>query len=210
VRLEDDQWGTGIHPSALVSPQAQLAEDVTVGPYCVLGSCRVGAGSRIGAFCRIHDGVVLGRRVKIREHASLGGVGFGAERGPDGILARFPHHGSVIVEDGVEIFPYANVDRGTFGPTRVGEGTFVDHYVHIGHNSSVGRHCIITAQVVLCGKSVIEDRVWLGVGSIIREGRRVGADATVGLGTVVIKDVPAGATVAGVPARHIRSVPPSS
>ena len=203
----DEVWGEGVHPSAIVSPEAELAKDVVVGPFSVVGRCVVGEGSRIAAFCRLHDDVRIGSRVCIRDHVSIGGVGFGVERGPGGMLARFPHHGSVEIEDGVEIFPYANVDRGTFGPTRLGQGTFIDHYVHIGHNSDVGKHCIITARVVLCGKSFIEDQVWLGVGSIIREGRRVGAGATVGLGTVVIKDVLAGETVAGVPARLVGSKP---
>ena len=62
-----------------------------------------------------------------------------------------------------EIYPFANVDRGTLGKVRIGRGTKIDHYVHVGHNCTVGQNTIVTAGVVMCGGSHIGDNVWIGV-----------------------------------------------
>lgn len=201
----DDEWFTGIHPTAIISEGAQIASEVSIGPFSIIGECTIGSGSKIGANCRIYNNVTIGANVSIRDYCSIGGVGFGVERLADGALIRFPHVGSVIIGDNVSLFPYVNIDRGTFGATEVGRGTFIDHFCHIGHNSTVGQDCIITAKTVLCGKAIVEDCVWVGVGSVIREGRTVERNSTVGIGSIVVQNVLAGSIVAGNPAKLLNN-----
>ena len=200
---DEDSWPDGIHPSAIIDPDAKLGTPVSIGPNVIVGKATIGDGCRIGAFTVIKDNVTIGNRVTVRENCLIGGAGFGFVRDASGRLARVPHVGQVVIEDDVELFPYVNVDRGTILETRIKRGTKIDHYAHIGHNSVIGEDCVITAGVVFCGKSRLGDRSWAGVGSILKQGVVVGCDVTLGLGTVVLKNVEDGATVVGVPGRKL-------
>ena len=201
---DDEQTAPGVDPTARVDSNARIHPSVKIGPYCIVGECEIGEGSVIGAFSVIKNGCVLRKRVTVREHCCVGGTGFGFVRNHLGTLERIPHVGHVLLEDDVELFPYVNVDRATFGVTVVGRGTKIDHYAHIGHNSSIGVDTVITAGVVLCGGSRVGDRCWLGVGSIMKEKRTLGNEAKTGLGAVVLRDVPDSTVVVGVPAKPIR------
>jgi UDP-3-O-[3-hydroxymyristoyl] glucosamine N-acyltransferase len=176
---------------------------VTISAFSIIGKCEIGENSIIGSHSIIKDGVIIGKNVVIREHCLIGGPGFGMVRDEHGHVFRMPHIGHTVIEDDVEIFPYTNVDRATFGLTRIKRGAKLDHYVHVGHNSQVGLDTIVTAGVVFCGKSSVGDRAWLGVGSILKEGVVVEDDTFVGFGSVVLKTVKAGTTVIGVPARPL-------
>jgi len=172
------------HPTAI--NDAEFGVDLTVGAYSVIEM-----HAEIGDWVRIH------------EHVMIGGPGFGFERDENGRLLHMPHIGRVVIEDDVEIFAHANVDRGTLGETRICRGAKVDHHCHIGHNTYVGEDAMLAAGAILCGGSRVGARTWIGAGARILEGVKVGDDATVGLGAVVIRDVPAGVTVAGCPAKAV-------
>lgn len=195
---------TGIHPSAIIHPKAEIHESVAIGAFSVIGRCVLGEGVKIRDFCKIYDDVRIGKNVNIYDHCTLGGTGFGyAINNVSGEASHMPHIGGLEIGDNVDIFPYANVDRGTLGNTKIGHGTKIDHYCHIGHNSVLGDNCIITAQVVFCGSSSIGSSSWVGVGSIIKQSVHLGSKVTIGLGSVVTKDVPDGETWIGSPARRI-------
>jgi len=202
---EEDTWGEGIHPTAVVHPEADINPSVSVGPYAIVGRCSIGENSCIGAFTLVKDGAIIGKKVIIREFCHVGGCGFSMVRDDNTRkLLRFPHIGRIILEDEVELFPYVNVDRGGLGDTTIKRGAKIDHYAHIGHNCTVGENAIITARTVMCGGSSIGANSWSGVGVIIKEKVSVGDDVTIGLGSVVLKDVPSGAVMAGNPAKVIR------
>lgn len=194
-----------IDPTARIAEGADIHPTVSIGAFSIIGRCTIGEGSRIDEYVRIHDGAVIRKRVHIREHCLIGGAGFGFVRDEDGTLAHIPHVGGVVIEDDVDIFPYANVDRGTLVPTIIRRGAKIDHYCHVGHNTEVGEDAIITAGVVTCGSSRVGARSWIGVGSIIKEGITVGDGVTTGLGAVVLKDVEPNTIVAGVPAKPLKA-----
>lgn len=201
----EDFWEKGIHPTAIVHPDAHIDETVSIGPYAIVGRCSIGKNSCVGAFTLIKDGAIIGKEVIIREHCHIGGCGFGMVRDESTKkLLRFPHIGRVVLEDEVELFPYVNVDRGGLGDTTIRRGAKIDHYAHIGHNCTVGENAIITARTVMCGGSSIGANSWSGVGAIIKEKVSVGDDVTIGLGAVVLKNVDNDGVVAGVPAISIR------
>ncbi|MEI6853398.1 MAG: DapH/DapD/GlmU-related protein [Bacteroidota bacterium] len=196
--VEDTKWG--IHPSAIIDKEAQINEMVSIGPYCIIGKAVIGSNSIIKGHCVIGDNVTIGDNVIIHPFSMIGSDGFGFVRNEDGKLEKFHHLGSVYIEDSVEIYPYVNVDRGALGETRIKKGAKIDHYCHIGHNSTVGNDTLITAATVLCGGARVGDRSWIGVNSTIKEKVEVGDDVTIGIGSVVTKNVPNSETWLGSPA----------
>ena len=208
----------GIHPSAVVSADAGVAESASIGPLCVIeAGARIGARTElqaavyvgrdviIGEDCqlmpgvRLYAGAELGHRVRLHANAVVGSDGFGYEF-VNGRHEKVPQIGKAVIGDDVEIGAGSTVDRARFGRTVIGEGTKIDNLVQVGHNVIIGRHCILCAQAGISGSVVIEDYVVLagqvGVGGHITIGR----GAKVGGGAAVTSDLPAGSSVNGYPA----------
>ncbi len=213
----------GIHPTALVSPEARLGEGVSVGPYVVVEAgakvgprTMLGAGvvvgreADIGEECVLHARVVLypgarlGRRVVVHAGAVIGSDGFGYVFA-EGKHHKFPQLGGVVIEDDVEIGSNTTVDRGALGTTVIGAGTKIDNLVQVAHNVRVGRHCVIAAQTGISGSVEIGDYVVLagqvGVADHVKIEERavVGAQAGIPTGKTIRK----GTTVWGTPARPL-------
>jgi len=214
----------GIHPSAVVSPEASLAEDVTVRECAVVRArAQIGRGTIlesgvhvghevvIGQDCFIGPNVVLmygtrlGDRVIIHGGTVVGGDGFGYVWATNQHV-KIPQLGNVIIEDDVEIGSNVCVDRATLGSTRIRRGTKIDNLVQIAHNDSIGEDVIMTGQVGLAGSVTVGNRAMLGGQSGVVDHVTIGDDARIGAGTPVTKDVKAGETVWGFPARPIRRV----
>ncbi|MCH8275425.1 MAG: UDP-3-O-(3-hydroxymyristoyl)glucosamine N-acyltransferase [Armatimonadetes bacterium] len=195
----------GVQPTALIHPEAKVHVDTYVGPYAVVEQgCEIDGGCVIHGHVYLYPGTRLGRNVVIHAGTVIGADGFGYQRNERGGLEKFPHVGGVLIEDNVEIGAKCTVDRGTLGDTVVGQGTKIDDHVHIAHNVIVGRDVIITAHTMIAGSTRIGDRVWLAPCACLLNGLTIGAGATVGLGAVVVKDVPADTTVMGTTARPMK------
>ncbi len=187
--------GPAISPAAHVHPSAKLAPGVTIGPLAVVGEgTEIGANSHIhpgaiiGRFCKLgeevvihphavlYDDCVLGHRVTIHGNAVIGADGFGY-RTQSGRHVKVPQLGWVELEDDVEVGASSTIDRGTFGPTRIGAGTKIDNLVMIGHNCQIGKHNLLCSQVGIAGSSTTGDYVVMagqvGVADHITIGDRV-------------------------------------
>lgn len=212
----------GVHPTAVVDPTARLGRDVcieagavigpaaaigdacAVGANCVVGpGVRLGAGTRLYANVTLYDGVTLGARVIVHSGAVLGADGFGYAAGPAG-AAKIHHTGGVVVGDDVEIGALTAIDRGTLEDTRVGARTKIDNHCQIGHNVRIGSDCLLAGMTAVAGSAVLEDGVVLGGAVAISDHVTVHAGARVAGRSGVTKDVPAGETWAGFPARPYR------
>lgn len=144
--------------------------------------------------------MIVSDSATIHEGAIIGKTGFGFVT-HNGEHLHIPHTGYVVIADNVEIFPFAQVCRGTVESTIIDEGTKIDSYVHVAHNVMIGKHCLITAGAIIGGSAVIGDNVYIGIGAVIRNKVTIGDGAVIGMGAVVTKDVPAGETWYGNPAR---------
>jgi UDP-3-O-[3-hydroxymyristoyl] glucosamine N-acyltransferase len=224
----------GVHPTAIVAPDAHLGEAVSIGPGVVIGPrsrigartailphVSIGAGVAIGADGLIHCGARIGDRVEIGDrviiqcNAVIGadGFSFAPELGsqlrypPDLALMRVHSLGGVVIGDDVEIGAATTIDRSTLQATRIGRGTKIDNHVHVGHNVVIGDGCIICGMVGISGSVRIGDRVRIGGGVGIADHVRIGTEAVIAAGSGVGTNVPDGLTVSGYPAMsHERSL----
>lgn len=211
----------GIHPSAVIANNAQIAPTAEIGPLCVIENganigprCRIasgvtiGQGVVIGADCRIGHHVsithaLLGDRVSIHPGVRIGQEGFGFASTKAGFLS-VPQLGRVILHDDVEIGANTTIDRGSARDTIIGAGSRLDNLVQIGHNVQMGRCCIIVAQVGISGSTVLEDFVRVAGQAGMAGHLRIGRGANIGAQAGVMADVNPDDILLGSPAQPRR------
>lgn len=193
----------GIHPSAIVDPEAVIDSTAYVGPHAVVGRCTIGPATEIHANVTLYDGTRVGANVTIHAGTVVGADGFGYERLPDGRVEKFLHLGGVIIENDVEIGSNTSIDRGTLGDTHIRRGVKIDNQVHIAHNCDIGEDALVIAQAMIGGSVKIGQRTWIAPATVVMNGITIGSDSFCGLGSIVTKPVPDGVTVMGSPARPI-------
>jgi UDP-3-O-[3-hydroxymyristoyl] glucosamine N-acyltransferase len=147
----------------------------------------------------LYDGTVLGNRVIVHANAVLGADGFGY-RLQDGRHVKAPQLGHVEVGDDVEVGACTTIDRGTFEPTRIGEGTKIDNLVQVAHNCRIGRHNLLVSQLGIAGSSSTGDYVVMAGQVGVRDHVHIGDGALIGARAGVARDVAAGERMLGAPA----------
>lgn len=180
----------GIHPSAIINREAVISDKVYIGPNTVIEKCIIGDNVIIHGNCFLFDKVTIGNNVTIMPNTTIGGVGFGYERNEVGEFEFFPHLGGVIIEDNVDIGANTAIDRGTLANTVIGSGTKIDNLVHISHNVTIGKNCAIIAHAMIGGSTIIGDDSWVAPTTSIRDGLHIGKNTVIGLGAVVLKNIP--------------------
>src|SRR5262245_38196145 len=212
---------SGVTVGAFVHPTARMENGVTVDPGAVIGPhAEIGTGTvinagtaigpkvRIGRHCSIGPNAsvansLIGDRVVIHPGCAIGQDGFGYLMGTTG-HRKVVQIGRVIIQDDVEIGAGTTIDRGANRDTVIGEGTKIDNLVQIGHNVTIGRHCIIISQCGISGSVVIEDRVILAGQVGLADNVTIGEGAIIGARSGVMSDVPAGEKWFGYPAMRGR------
>lgn len=190
-----------IHKSSVIDPDATIDPSVYIGPHCVIGKCNIDTGTIIYANVVINEGVSIGKKVIINPGCVIGFDGFGYYKDEDGALKNFPHYGSVIIEDDAEIGSNTSIDRGTLGNTIIKKGAKIDNLVHIAHNVVVGENSMVIAHSMIGGSTKIGKNVWIAPNAAVIDGIKIGDNSLIGLGAVVIRDVPQNAIVYGNPAK---------
>ncbi|MBN8982231.1 MAG: UDP-3-O-(3-hydroxymyristoyl)glucosamine N-acyltransferase [Rhizobiales bacterium] len=212
---------SGIAPSAVIHPSAELEDGVTVDPLAVIGpnveigygtvigaSAVIGANVRIGRDCSIGAGAsvtfaLIGNDVIIHPGCRIGQDGFGYLPGARGHL-KIPQAGRVIIQNNVEIGAGTTVDRGALNDTVIGEGSKIDNLVQIGHNVTIGRHCIVVSQSGIAGSSTLGDGVVLGARIGVSDHATIGDGAQIAARSSVVGEVPPGVIWGGSPAKPIK------
>lgn len=200
ARLEDD---VTVEPGAVIGPRVEIGSGSVIGANAVIGTdVRIGRDCSIGAGAIVSN-ALLGDRIIVHPGCKIGQDGFGFVPGDKG-HAKVPQVGRVIIQDDVEIGAGTTVDRGAIRDTIIGEGTKIDNLVQVGHNVSIGRHCILVAQTGISGSSTLEDFVVLGARVGLNTNVMIGEGAQIAAISVVHGNVPAGARWGGTPAKPLK------
>ena len=195
---------TGVHPSAVIAPSAIIGSGVSIGALCSIGNeVKISANTVIHAGVHIYEQVRIGCNGIIHSGTVIGKDGWGYERNEFGELEKFPHIGLVEVGNDVEIGANVVIDRGSLGITVIRDGCKINNGTHIGHNVKISKNTIILPHAYLGGSSRVGERCWIGPKTTIRNKIEIGSDAFIGMGSIVTKNVPNGATVMGAPAREL-------
>lgn len=171
----------------------------------------IGTNVKMGKRVDIHQGAVIyddttiGNGVTIRANAVLGTEGLEYGKNQKGELKRMPHLDHLVIDDDVDIGSNTTVQKGVLRPTIIGKGTRIGPNCTIGHEVKIGRHCLITGMTMIAGSAEIGDFTYIAPHSTIRNSIKIGSNAFVGIGSLVMHDVPDGTTVIGRPAIEMKN-----
>lgn len=185
-----------IHSTAIVSSAAELAEDVEVGPYSIIGDdVQIGAGTEIGSHVVIKGTTEIGENNRIFQFASIGEDP--QDKKYDGEKTR------LVIGDGNTIREYCTLNRGTAqdtGVTSIGDNNWLMAYVHVAHDCDIGNETIFANNSSLAGHVIVGDYVIFGGFSGAHQFCRIGAHSFIGNNAAVTRDVPPYIMVSGQPA----------
>lgn len=208
-----------IGPFVVIGARAQIGANARIE-----AQCQIGADAVIGDNALLYSGVKIGARVRIgndfisQPGAVVGVDGFSYVTPQPGAVeearatgriteasrtrgfARINSLGTVVLGDGVELGANTAIDRGTIANTTIGDGTKLDNLVHVGHNVSVGRHCLLCGQVGVAGSTRIGDRVVLGGQVGVADHITIGSDVIAAGKSGISSNVPPGRVMMGNPA----------
>ena len=189
----------GIHPTAIISQNAELAEGVTVGPYAVIeDQVTIGAGTFVGPGAVIHSHVRIGRENQIHAHAVIGDLP--QDLTFNGEQTSVEIGDGNVIREGVTIHRSTEMDR----PTRIGNGCYLMAYSHAAHGVRVGDGVILTNNVLLAGHVEVGEKAVLGANAGVHQFTRVGAFSMVAAYVAIRKDVLPFSLIGGQPLRHYR------
>lgn len=175
----------GIHPTAVIGADCQIAKSASIGPNCVIGNrviihdgvvlgpacvvgddCHIGKQTTFKARVTLYHQIRVGERCLIHTGAVIGSDGFGFANHA-GAWIKMPHLGGVSIGDQVEIGANTTIDRGFLEDTTLGNNVIIDNLVQIGHNVTIGAHTAIAGCVGIAGSTSIGASCMIGGGSCI-------------------------------------------
>lgn len=188
-----------------ISQSASIGEGTVVQPNTFIGNnVKIGKNCVIHSNVSIYDDAIIGDNVTIHAGTILGANAFYYKNRPEG-FDRLLSCGRVVIEDNVDIGASCTIDRGVTGDTTIKAGTKIDNLVQIGHDTIIGKKCLIASQVGIAGCVVVEDEVtiWGQVG--ITSGITIGKKAVISAKAGVSKSLEGGKGYFGIPADDFRT-----
>jgi UDP-3-O-[3-hydroxymyristoyl] glucosamine N-acyltransferase len=196
---------TRIGAGSYIGPNVVIGDNITIYPnVTILDECTIGKNTVIWSGTVIRERCHIGNDCIIHPNATIGADGFGFRPDPERGLVKIPQIGNVIIGNNVEIGANSCVDRGKFSSTVLGDGCKIDNLVQIGHNSKLGKFCIMAGNSGLAGSVTLGNGVIIGGSASIKDHTTIGDGAIVGAGSGVAGDIEAGKTVLGYPAIDAR------
>jgi len=190
--------------TAAVSPTANIGEGTVIQHGAFVGNhVSIGKNCLIHANVSIYDHSVIGDHVIIHSGAVIGADAYYFQRRPEG-WKKLESCGRVVLEENVEIGALSSIDKGVSGDTIISSGTKTDNHVQIGHDTFIGRNCLIGAYCAIAGVTRIEDDVILWACVLVNKDLVIGKGAIVYANSGIDKSLEGGKTYWGVPAIEAR------
>jgi UDP-3-O-[3-hydroxymyristoyl] glucosamine N-acyltransferase len=188
-------------PTPRLSPSAEIEEGVVIqAGVCIDDGVIVRSGAVIRTGTWLRAGAVIG------ENTVVGCTGINAYLGTDGARRGFPHLAAVVIGEGVSVGASCVIVRGILSSTVIGAGSTIGNLCNVGHGVEIGNDVWVSAGTAIGGHTKVGAKATIAVGCTVKDNVRLGAGCNVGMGSVVTKEVPAGGSVFGNPARHIPGV----
>lgn len=187
-----------------IADSAKIGEGTVLQPNIFIGNnVSIGSNCTIHANVSIYDNCIIGNGVTIHSGTVIGADAFYYKNRPNG-FDKLKSGGRVLIQDHVDLGALCTIDRGVTGDTTIGEGTKIDNQVHIGHDTVIGKKCLIASQTGIAGCVIVEDEVtlWGQVGT--NSGITIGKKAIIMGQTGVTKSVPGGKSYFGTPIEESR------
>ena len=187
-----------------IAETAEIGEGTVIQPNVFIGNhVKIGKNCVIHPNVTIYDGCVLGDHVTIHAGTVLGADAFYYKNRPEG-FDKLLSGGNVVIEDHVDIGAGCTIDRGVTGSTTIGKGSKLDNQIQVGHDTVIGKKCLIASHVGIAGCCIIEDEVtlWGQVG--ITSGATIGKKAVILAQSGISKSLEGGKTYFGYPAEEAR------
>ena len=191
--------------SVSISPSAKIGKNTVIQPNCFIGNnVVIGDNCIVHSNVSIYDNTIIGNHVTIHAGSILGASAFYYKNRPEG-FDQLKSGGRVIIQDHVDIGALCTIDRGVTGDTTIGEGSKLDNKIQVGHDTVIGKKCLIASQTGIAGCCIIEDEVtiWGQVGT--NSGITIGEKAVILGQTGVTKSVEGGKTYFGTPIDESRA-----
>lgn len=188
----------------MISPTAEIGAGSVIQPGAFIGNhVKIGTNCLIHANVSIYDHTVIGNNVIIQSGSVIGADAYYFQRKPEG-YRKFESCGRVILEDNVEIGALCTIDKGVSGDTIISFGTKTDNHIQVGHDTYIGRNCLIGAHCAIAGVTRIEDDVILWGRVSINKDIVIGKGAIVLAHSGVDKSLEGGKSYYGAPAVEAR------
>lgn len=188
-----------IHATAIVDPNAELASDVSVGPYSIIGpNVKIGAGTVVGAHCVIDGYTTIGENNNFYRFCSIGGIPQDKKYNNEPTRLNIGNNNTIR--------EYVTINTGTVqdvGITNIGDDNWIMAYVHIAHDCQIGSHTIIANAVQLAGHIHIGDWAVIGGLSAVHQFVRIGAHSMIGGTSSIRQDIAPYVIGAGDPFRPV-------
>ena len=190
--------------NSLISESAEIGEGTVIQPNVFIGNnVKIGTNCLIHPNVSIYDNTVIGNNVTIHAGTVLGADAFYYKNRPEN-FDKLLSGGNVVIEDNVDLGALCTIDKGVTASTTIGEGSKLDNQVHVGHDTVIGKRCLIAAQVCIAGCVIVEDFVTLWGQAAITSGVTVGEKAIISAQSGVSKSLPGHKSYFGSPAEEFR------
>lgn len=191
----------GIDPSTYIHPNAKIGNNNYIGPNCYIGNCVIGDNNIIHSNVCIYDRTSIGDYNIIHSGAVICVDGLGCERKEDGTLVEFPQLGGVVIGNNCYIGANTHIASGSLADTIIENGCKINGMCFIGSNDYLHENVWITGSTMLAGTVEVGKNTTIFSRVIAREWIKIGENVTIGMGSVITKNVPNGETWYGSPAK---------
>lgn len=197
----------GICASSKIGCNCKIDKSVRIGSYCVIGNnVEIGPNTVINNSVVIGDDTIIGKDCYIKSGAVLGEDGFGFEFDEAKVPIRIPHIGNVILGNNVEVGANSVIARGTIGSTTIENNVKIDDSVFIAHNCKIGESTLVIAFAEISGSVTIGKNCWIAPNCTIINKVRIGDNVVVGIGALIINDIPSNTKYMGLEALELRTL----